>query len=298
MRATSSSSAISRVSRSESAWTVVSISFFCSSLSRSHLFSSVATKPFTPVSGERSSWATVATRSERSRSSRARPRPERITRATLSTGPNRRSPVDPSGDEHLVAVGGEPRLLGQPDAAAEPVVGLVAGVPLAALLVLQRHHRLQRAADRGSRSEQPPCHRVDDGDGAGRRRRPPRRPATSPAALRRQDPRRQRRSPRRNGALFLAVGGGWQVHVGEQVDGTRTGEVPARPVVPLGRRVTQGAGRLLRRKGAERGRGVQAQAAQVGVVDLAGGLVPVDVVPGDPRVRVGDREAEQRAGTR
>ena len=89
MRATSSSSVISRDSRSESACTVVSISFFCSSLSRSHLLSSVETKPLTPVSGERSSWATVATRSDRSRSSRARPRPERITSATLSTGPKR-----------------------------------------------------------------------------------------------------------------------------------------------------------------------------------------------------------------
>ncbi len=67
-----------------------SISFFCSSLSRSHLLSSVETNPLTPVRGDRSSWATVATRSERSRSSRARPRPERITSATLSTGPARR----------------------------------------------------------------------------------------------------------------------------------------------------------------------------------------------------------------
>ena len=59
-------------SRSASALTVSSISFFWSSLSLSHLDSSVATKPLTPVSGERSSWATVATRSERSRSSRSR----------------------------------------------------------------------------------------------------------------------------------------------------------------------------------------------------------------------------------
>ena len=49
MRATSSSSVISRESRSESEYTVVSISFFCSSLSRSHLLSRVPTKPFTPV---------------------------------------------------------------------------------------------------------------------------------------------------------------------------------------------------------------------------------------------------------
>ena len=75
-----------RLSRSESEWTVVSISFFCSSLSLSHRFSIACTKPLTPVSGERSSWATVATRSERSRSRRARPRPERMLIATRSTG--------------------------------------------------------------------------------------------------------------------------------------------------------------------------------------------------------------------
>ena len=86
IRATSSSSAISRASRSLSAETVSSISFFWSSLSLSHRFSSAVTKPFTPVSGERSSWATVATRSERSRSSRARPRPDRSVIATRSTG--------------------------------------------------------------------------------------------------------------------------------------------------------------------------------------------------------------------
>ncbi len=86
MRATSSSSAINRLSRSESELTVVSISFFWSSLSLSHRLSRACTKPFTPVSGERSSWATVATRSERSRSRRARPRPERRVIATRSTG--------------------------------------------------------------------------------------------------------------------------------------------------------------------------------------------------------------------
>ena len=67
-----------RASRSASALTVVSISLRCSSLSLSQRLSSAWTKPLTPVSGERSSWATVATRSERSRSSRARPRPLRM----------------------------------------------------------------------------------------------------------------------------------------------------------------------------------------------------------------------------
>ena len=86
MRATSRSSAISRVSRSASAFTVSSIIFFWSSLSLSHLDSRVATKPFTPVSGDRSSWATVATRSERSRSRRSRARAERTDTATCRTG--------------------------------------------------------------------------------------------------------------------------------------------------------------------------------------------------------------------
>ena len=51
IRATSSSSAISRLSRSLSAETVSSISFFWSSLSRSQRLSSAWTKPLTPVSG-------------------------------------------------------------------------------------------------------------------------------------------------------------------------------------------------------------------------------------------------------
>ena len=55
----SSSSVISRVTRSASASTVSSISRFWSSVNRSHLASSVAVKPLTLVSGERSSWATV-----------------------------------------------------------------------------------------------------------------------------------------------------------------------------------------------------------------------------------------------
>ena len=72
IRETSSSSLISRVTRSASALTVASMTFFCSSLNRSHLASSVAVKPFTLVSGERSSCATVETRSARLRSCRSR----------------------------------------------------------------------------------------------------------------------------------------------------------------------------------------------------------------------------------
>ena len=87
-RATSRSSVISRLSRSASAWTVVSISSFCSSLRRVQRLSIAWTKPFTPVSGDRSSWATAATRSDRSRSRRARPRPERTETATPVGGPS------------------------------------------------------------------------------------------------------------------------------------------------------------------------------------------------------------------
>ena len=90
-RATSSSSVISRLSRSASAWTVVSMSSFCSSLSRVQRLSIAWTKPLTPVSGDRSSWATAATRSDRSRSRRARPRPERTDMATPVGGPSGRS---------------------------------------------------------------------------------------------------------------------------------------------------------------------------------------------------------------
>ena len=63
---------MSRVTRSASALTVSSITRFWSSVNRVHLASSVAVKPFTLVSGDRSSWATVETRSARLRSRRTR----------------------------------------------------------------------------------------------------------------------------------------------------------------------------------------------------------------------------------
>ena len=63
---------MSRVTRSASAFTVSSMIFFCSSVNLSHLASSVAVNPLTLVSGERSSWATVETRSARLRSARSR----------------------------------------------------------------------------------------------------------------------------------------------------------------------------------------------------------------------------------
>ena len=63
---------ISLVTRSASALTVSSMTRFWSSVNRLHLASSVAVKPLTLVSGERSSCATVETSSARLRSSRAR----------------------------------------------------------------------------------------------------------------------------------------------------------------------------------------------------------------------------------
>ena len=92
---TSSSSVISLVTRSASALTVSSMTRFWSSVNLGHLASSVAVNPFTLVSGERSSWATVETRSARLRSSRIRCSvPRRViairwTRARLAAQPSR-----------------------------------------------------------------------------------------------------------------------------------------------------------------------------------------------------------------
>ena len=72
MRETSSSSVISRVTRSASASIVSSISRFCSSVNRSQRRSRVEVKPFTEVSGERSSWATVEMTAAWSASARRR----------------------------------------------------------------------------------------------------------------------------------------------------------------------------------------------------------------------------------
>ena len=131
---------ISRLSRSASAWTVVSISSFCSSLSRVQRLSIAWTKPFTPVSGDRSSWATAATRSDRSRSSRARPRPERTETATPVGGPSGSSRMDPRRDQALVAVGQHPRLLGDAGAGAGALERRVVLQPRAPVVAGQREH--------------------------------------------------------------------------------------------------------------------------------------------------------------
>ncbi len=77
---------MSRVTRSASASTVSSISFFWSSVNRSHLASRVAVKPLTEVSGERSSWATVAISSAWLRSVRRRASVSRRETTTRRTG--------------------------------------------------------------------------------------------------------------------------------------------------------------------------------------------------------------------
>ena len=147
MRATSRSSAISRASRSASALTVSSISLRWSSLSLSQRLSSAWTKPLTPVSGERSSWATVATRSDRSRSSRARPRPLRSPTAMPTTGPSGSlrtslavvSTSSPDALSHDCS--------GTPRHDRDAVEGPVHGEPGATVLVEQPEHVGQRQVD-------------------------------------------------------------------------------------------------------------------------------------------------------
>ena len=112
IRATSSSSAISRLSRSESEWTVVSISFFWSSLSLSQRFSSAWTKPLTP--GERRAQLVGHGGDQ------VGPLPVEPGPATAGAEQHR-DPLDrtaaggalhPGGDQHLGAVGQDPGLLG------------------------------------------------------------------------------------------------------------------------------------------------------------------------------------------
>ncbi len=84
IRLTSSRSVSSRVTRSASAFTVSSMIFFWASGKRSQRASSVAVNPLTLVSGDRSSWATVLTRSARLRSVRSRARSSRSTTSSRS----------------------------------------------------------------------------------------------------------------------------------------------------------------------------------------------------------------------
>lgn len=78
---------MSRVTRSASASTVSSISRFWSSVNLSHLARRVAVKPLTEVSGDLSSWATVAISSAWLRSVRRRASVSRRATTTRWTGP-------------------------------------------------------------------------------------------------------------------------------------------------------------------------------------------------------------------
>ena len=139
-RATSRSSVISRLSRSASAWTVVSISSFCSSLSRVQRLSMAWTKPFTPVSGDRSSWATAATRSDRSRSRRARPRPERTETATPVGGPSGSSRRIRAVTRHSLPSGSTHDCSGTPVRVLRPLERRVVLQPGTSVVAGQREH--------------------------------------------------------------------------------------------------------------------------------------------------------------
>ena len=143
----SSSSAISRVTRSASASTVSSISRFWSSVNRSHLASRVAVKPFTEVSGERSSWATVAISSAWLRSVRRRASVSRRETTTRRTGPLGAVADVPGGDEHLAAAGQQQVALGLADPGGEASVGVGQLPPAAAFQVLQGQCVLQGCAE-------------------------------------------------------------------------------------------------------------------------------------------------------
>ena len=146
MRATSSSSAISRLSRSESALTVWSISFFWSSLSLSQRLSSACTDPLTPGSGERSSWATVATKvgplpveagPAPAGADRDRDLVDRTGRAPDARCGRRRAPRSPSGPATTAPA---------PRCAWPARVGPVVAHPGVVVLVPERQHLGHRPA--------------------------------------------------------------------------------------------------------------------------------------------------------
>ena len=175
---------MSRVSRSVSVWTDCMISRFWSSLNLSQRARRVPVNPLTPVSGERSSWATVATRSERSRSSRLRARADRSETVTCVTGSLGLRADHPRGDQQLGAVAEPPGLLGLHPPDVQPFVRRGHVVPVTPVEVLEGHHLAQgpahqvvrrRAADVPGRSRAGRCRR---------RRRPGPRPAAGRAARR------------------------------------------------------------------------------------------------------------------
>ena len=126
----------------------------------------------------------------------------------------------------------------RPTRLPEAFVRRVGGVPVAALLVLQRDHLAEVTAGDRDRPEQPARHLVHHGDHAvGVGDHDPVGEGVE-QSQRRRDPRRQRRSPAGYDDL-TASGSGRQLEVGQGLEGAGPGEVPARPAVLLRRRVTE-----------------------------------------------------------
>ncbi|CAM5728052.1 hypothetical protein SBADM41S_04967 [Streptomyces badius] len=114
----------------------------------SHLASSVAVNPLTEVSGERSSWATVAISSAWLRSGT----PAGLGPPQADHDPAHRSgrvlAYVTGGDEHLAAAGQQQIALGLAVAGGETAVRVGQRPPALPLEVLQRKDGVQRQADR------------------------------------------------------------------------------------------------------------------------------------------------------
>ncbi len=141
-------------------------------MNRSQFDSSVDVKPLTPVSGDRSSCATVATRSDLSRSTYCRARASRTATARQSDHAAGPVPVQPAGDEDLPTRRGTPRRLEQQRCGSgQAAVRPDAVHPVLAVEVLQGHH-LSQAGARDLRVDLEQSQRR----GCSPRRRRPRRP--------------------------------------------------------------------------------------------------------------------------
>ena len=147
MRAASSSSVMSRLRRSASASTVSSMNWRCSSENFSHLVSSVEVNPLMPVSGDRSSCATVATRSERSRSRWLRIRALRTLTTTRRTGPAGRSRTRDAVMRYSLPLGDHQACSEIRLRVAMPSYGARGVVPGVAVEVVERHGFAEVHAD-------------------------------------------------------------------------------------------------------------------------------------------------------